>query len=611
MRPKQPHDAIVQSRSGPPYAGIAGRTRTERVHLVAADGSLHTLEVHRVVNVVSHPELKARVLAGQLHRFDDGRELAIPFVYHDPAHRKLALVVPSVLAHVEMKEWSRLMGEIADDTDHPVPEYVRDCTTVVGLGALEAFLESGVEPDDSELEEVRPSAREIAAAAAREHTERDRALAERDRLMAEREREVTEQEQSLMRLASDLTSRESSLLRREEQIATARADLEEREAELAVPRRRAPRAASEAREARAPNHAHDADVVPDGEWQEVRAAEVGARDEQPRDEPTVVAAVARVAGHASQQGAFSEPGLSEPPRSTQPPRSGRPSRSAGPPPLRARPASAPLAPRSASSAPPARKSEPPPAAPRVSSVPAAPRPIGATGTPLDPSRVRRSSSPPASDLSSADLAAVHAALRLPSRRAEALAEIGRRGDESSLSVVFGVIDELPDDLIAVAVARIAGFGERAGDGLIAGLGAPKPQVRQACAIALGRLKLRRGLAPLLEQLEAEPTAVWNEIARALGDYGLAALRSLARGLRASARRERLMIALAHLAHHGCGEDLESLEKDPDTVLALAAKQALARAPRLEWEDKAVRGGGALTEASPEARFSQTVYAALG
>ena len=76
-----------------------------------------------MVNVVTHPELKARVLAGQLHRLEDGRELALPFVYHDPLACKFALVIPSALAHLEMKEWARLMTEVAEDTTHPVPGY--------------------------------------------------------------------------------------------------------------------------------------------------------------------------------------------------------------------------------------------------------------------------------------------------------------------------------------------------------------------------------------------------------------------------------------------------------------------------------------------------------
>jgi len=632
----------VQSNAGPPYAGAAGRTRTERVHLVAEGGGLRTVEVYRVINTATHPELKALALAGQLHRLDDGRELAIPFVYHDPQNRKLALVLPGVLAHLEMKEWTRLMSEIAEDTEHAVPSYVRDCVTVVGLGALELFLETGVEPDDGELTEV-PSVRDDASS---ELADRERSLLERERLLMEREREVGEQEQSLIRLASDLTGRESSILRREEQLTTARADLELREAELSS----------------LPPRPHDADVVPDGEWQEVRPGELGsppvpagalddldptgalaklglrkraslapdARGFSPQqEEPTVVAALARVAA----SGVYAEPGLASPPGGpvTDPPplpggprphappplRSGRP-RSTAPPPLRphetssgrltspsvtaGRAHSGPIAPARAASGPLSAQAHAQPAAVESETrvAPQASAPTAPIAPPIaaDP------------DLHVMSLEALHGQLSDPMKRVPALLEIGRRRDPQSVSPVFALLDTLPPEHVIYAVACLALFGERAAEALIAGLGSPQAVVRQACAIALGKLKLRRGLAPLLEQLESEPSPAWQELARAIGDFGLAALRALARGIQNSQRRERLMVALAHLANHGCNQDLEKMERDPDTVLALAARQALARRSRLHWEDEAVRRGGTLKDATAEARLSQALYATL-
>jgi hypothetical protein len=208
------------------------------------------------------------------------------------------------------------------------------------------------------------------------------------------------------------------------------------------------------------------------------------------------------------------------------------------------------------------------------------------------------------------LETLHGMLTEPSRRVPALLEIARRRDPSSVSPVFALLDTLPTEHVIYAAACLASFGERAAEALIAGLGSPAPFVRQACAVVLGKLKLRRGLAPLLEQLEAETSPCWQEQARALGDFGLAALRALARGIHASSRRERLMVALAHLANHGCAQDLENMERDPDAVLALAARQALARRSRLHWEDEAVRRGGTLKDASPEARLSQALYATL-
>jgi hypothetical protein len=124
---------------GPAYQGQAGATRTEALHLRQPGGALRTVEVHRVVNVGTHPELRQRVLEGDLHRQPDGSELAIAFVYHDPAQLRFALVIPPSLAHVELKERARLMTELADDA-HPVPAYVREGVTVLGIAELDQYL---------------------------------------------------------------------------------------------------------------------------------------------------------------------------------------------------------------------------------------------------------------------------------------------------------------------------------------------------------------------------------------------------------------------------------------------------------------------------------------
>ena len=145
-------------RPGRPTKAAPGRREPRRFTSSIRDDRVRSIEVYRVVNVGTHPDLRARLLAGQLHRLDDGRELALPFVYHDPVAHKFALVVPPSLAHLEMKEWARLMTEVAEDTNHPVPAYVRDGTTVLGLPALELFLEGGVEPDDEELSPIAQSA---------------------------------------------------------------------------------------------------------------------------------------------------------------------------------------------------------------------------------------------------------------------------------------------------------------------------------------------------------------------------------------------------------------------------------------------------------------------
>lgn len=854
---RAPHEAIIVPTAGPVYAGRAGQTRTERVHLVDDDGSVHSVEVYRVVNVGLQPELKPRVLAGLLHRLDDGRELALPFVYHDPVARKFALVIPPALAHLEMKEWARLMTEVAEDTSEAVPSYVREGTTVLGLGALEVFLESGVEPDDGELSEVSSAGRVRASAA----TAMDRELRERQRQLIEREREATEQDKNLVRMATDLSAREESLVRREQQIATARADLDAREAELAERRTR-------------PLTVSMPPPLRSGGWREVGSAETIDAES---DAATVVASVPgvlvressasvsedelrEVAGHAA------PPPLRRRSRPAPPPLAGHVSgaqppplpespqsaaRHSKPPPLRAsqEPLTPPdgffampalrlalrqergeiwlfamldapraatfdedaelllqlaeadgypvvvltligasgrvarlaldallpdtramverlervfraslvvyvgaeqrmqralLAPREANARVMLERLARPRPKPRIAGSEAidrvladppkfrdeqmpfsAPRPEAATtasvlaavqrleawtephkldeallsfsvpkhvieasirrllraaigfGLWLPPrlcdlaiehklaesrvqlvteqlaafrqriergqndldtkatlrnweklfaegdlldlvldrdlrpwvERAARASGfpPPDLPLSAAEL---RRDLGDPGRRLEAMRELCRRGHAVAIGPIFEVLDELSPEEVAGAVVALLSFGERVAEGLVAALGSPSQHVRHACALGLGKLKLERTLPALLHQLEAESTASWAEMARAVGDFGPPALPDVASALTHSDRRERFMVSLAHLANHGCADAVKSMESAQDPTIALAARQALTRCARMQGDDQALRSQQPLRDHSPETRFSQVFYGEL-
>ena len=144
--------------------------------------------------------------------------------------------------------------------------------------------------------------------------------------------------------------------------------------------------------------------------------------------------------------------------------------------------------------------------------------------------------------------------------------------------------------------------------MISALASPSESVRHCVALALGRLRLRRALVPLLNQLETEESPSYAEIARAFGDFGAPALRSVVRVLPTSTRQDRLVLALAHLANHGSAKEVEKLENDPDLAVSQAARKAMARRARMEWEDLSVREQRTLTDASPAARLSQAFYA---
>jgi hypothetical protein len=118
------------------------------------------------------------------------------------------------------------------------------------------------------------------------------------------------------------------------------------------------------------------------------------------------------------------------------------------------------------------------------------------------------------------------------------------------------------------------------------------------------------LPSLLHRVLLETTPSWEEMTRALGDFGPEALPHVVAAIPTSERRERLMLGLSHLANHGCLEEVKSLETAPDPAVAAAARQALVRCARLYNDDLAVRMQQPLRDQSPETRFSQVFFATL-
>lgn len=203
----------------PVYEGRAGRTRLRSIHVPQQSGLVRSVQVYEVVNVATHAQLKEAALAGTLHRFETGESLAVPFVYHDPSARKMALVVPEALRHEELRLRAKLLAELAEDGDSPVPSYARDATAVVGTAGLAAYLErpNGASAD-AELaqREAAIAAREVAI------TQRDQSLSAREAAVAaivrEREQQVSMREAGFAQLDHVASQREQALAQREQTV---------------------------------------------------------------------------------------------------------------------------------------------------------------------------------------------------------------------------------------------------------------------------------------------------------------------------------------------------------------------------------------------------------
>ncbi|MFW6052081.1 MAG: HEAT repeat domain-containing protein [Myxococcota bacterium] len=165
------------------------------------NGAIQVVPAHRVVNVATDPDLREPTLAGILHRFENGDELAVPFVYHDPDARKLALVLPPSLRHRELSERARLLEALAADAEHPIPTYARHFAVVVGVEELAEYLALPA-PAGSAVEAAR---REAALRA------QEQELAGVEAELRERARELEGREQALDAREQELAAREAAI----------------------------------------------------------------------------------------------------------------------------------------------------------------------------------------------------------------------------------------------------------------------------------------------------------------------------------------------------------------------------------------------------------------
>lgn len=161
------------------------------------DGTIRALSVYVGIDAAADPALAALARAGTLHHIADGVELAIPFVYHDPACEALLLVVPEGLRHRALSLRAEHMALIAADAGHAVPDYVRDAELVVGARGLCARLESG------ERSAKLQSVAQKAEGDMRALLHRERELMRRERLLRARERALSASERDASQYAAE------------------------------------------------------------------------------------------------------------------------------------------------------------------------------------------------------------------------------------------------------------------------------------------------------------------------------------------------------------------------------------------------------------------------
>ena len=165
------------------------------------------------------------------------------------------------------------------------------------------------------------------------------------------------------------------------------------------------------------------------------------------------------------------------------------------------------------------------------------------------------------------------------RRVAAAIELCERGDGAAAAPVIAAVKTMSRAEAVRVLGMAVKFGAAAKAPLLEGLTNSKAFLRHGCALALALLRTEDGTQAVIDLLLGEPTEIWREVARAIGQIGSPALLPLAStfgrlGARAEpATAERVAWAMAHVAVRGGKSAVETMAAG-HSLVAPVAKRAL-------------------------------------
>lgn len=206
-----------------------------------------------------------------------------------------------------------------------------------------------------------------------------------------------------------------------------------------------------------------------------------------------------------------------------------------------------------------------------------------------------------------------AQLEDPDRRLDAAVELARRGEERAIGPVFNSLRRMTRNEAVRVLGSAVGFGPRVAPHLIDGLRSRKSYLRQGCALALGSAPTEEAIEALCDQLVSEPTEIWREVARAVGQAGPAAVMSLVARLSGQDAevRERVAWALANVITGGGDRPVRTLATGRDPAAKAVAHRALELSGQAHTENQEVLGPEVPAEQTVNRAFSRSFFEALG
>jgi HEAT repeat protein len=200
-------------------------------------------------------------------------------------------------------------------------------------------------------------------------------------------------------------------------------------------------------------------------------------------------------------------------------------------------------------------------------------------------------------------------------RVAAASDLCDRAEPRAAIPVINAVKKMSRAEAVRILGKSVKFGGAAAAPLIEGLSSSKAFLRHGCALALALLRTEEGTHAVIDQLLAEPTEIWREIARALGQVGPTALMPLASHVgrlgdrMTPAIQERVAWAMAHVGVRGGKAALEQMAAG-QSVMAPVARQALALHENAAQDEVRVRPGATNKDVTVNRAFSRRFFEAL-
>ncbi|MFN0248076.1 MAG: hypothetical protein ACKV2T_14395 [Kofleriaceae bacterium] len=206
------------------------------------------------------------------------------------------------------------------------------------------------------------------------------------------------------------------------------------------------------------------------------------------------------------------------------------------------------------------------------------------------------------------------------KRVSAAIELCERCETKAAVQVIAAVAKMSRAEAVRVLGMSVKFGEAAAAPLIQGLQSSKGFLRHGCALALALLRTEDGTQAVIDLLLNEPTEIWREVARAIGQVGPTGLMPLASnfgrlGDRATPQAaERVAWAMAHIAVRGGKAAIEMMANGQSAVAPVARHalqlHASAANDHVRVRPGAAEGSQAGRDVTVNRAFSRRFFEAL-